>query len=298
MSVRRIVAVLALAAAAYGQALLDDTAIGKLVKAGISEPIIVEMINQQSGNFRLSSDDMLALKKAGASDKILSAMLARKGAPPTTVNHATTPFELTLRDATPVRLGLSRDINFTNVKAADKVEFEILDDLRIDGMLVIGHGARAVANVTVAEPKSRFGKGGKFGMKLESVPLMNGDHTAIRMTPEGASGGSAGAAPSLLFTIAKDDTFPDGATFTVYVDGESHLNAARFLVDMAFTSNPPGALVTMYGAPVGRTPFTTKLAPGTYKAIFSQAGFVDLTENIIVGPGHSNAVNAMFESRP
>jgi hypothetical protein len=84
----------------------------------------------------------------------------------------------------------------------------------------------------------------------------------------------------------------------MYIDGETKLDPARFLVDIAFTSNPPGALVSMYGTPVGRTPFTTRLASGSYKAVFSADGFRDLTESISVGPGYSNTVHAAFESKP
>jgi len=81
MPAPRIAAWLALASSlAYGQALLDDATIGKLVKAGVAERTIVAMINQQPGNYTLSSEDTLALKKAGVSDNILAAMVARNGA--------------------------------------------------------------------------------------------------------------------------------------------------------------------------------------------------------------------------
>jgi PEGA domain-containing protein len=298
---------LTLALCAYGQTALDDAAITKLVKAGISEPILVEMINQQPQNFRLSSDDVIALQKAGASDSILSAMLARKkAANQAAVTRATTPFALTLRDATPVRLSLTRELTFTNVKPGDKVDFEVMEDYRIDGMLVIGRGAIATAVMTMAEPKTRMGKGGKLGVSLSSIPLMNGDKVAIRPAREGRSGASSANPqgptavirpdePALLFTYSREETFPSGTKFTAYVDGETQLSAARFLVDMAFTSNPPGAMVSMYGAPLGRTPFTTKLAPGSYKATFSVAGYADITQSLSVGPGYSNVANAPFE---
>jgi hypothetical protein len=130
----------------------------------------------------------------------------------------------------------------------------------------------------------------------------------------------------------KDVTFPKGTEITAYVDGEINLERDRFvaggaplpagasetsrvrstaatsnpsppvpagtpggLIDIAFTSNPPGALVSMYGSSLGRTPFTTRLAPGTNKAMFSADGYHDLTQSISVGPGNSTIVNATFE---
>lgn len=314
MPARRIaVSLLLTSLAAYGQALLDDATIGKLVKAGVGEQTIVEMINRQPGKYALSSDDMIALKKAGASDRILAAMIVRNGggesAAPADANQGTVPTALALHDATPIRLRLARNLTFTNVKPGEMADFEILDDLRIDGLLVMAHGVRATAAIIEAEPKTRMGRGGKLGVTLASLPLLNGDKVAIRAAPQGpamehpeATGGATPelamvrpAAPSLLFKYGKEEVFPEGTGITVYTDGEVRLDPARFLVDIAFTSNPPGALVTMYGAPVGRTPFTTRLAPGTYKAIFSASGYYDLTQTVSVGPGRSNTVHAAFE---
>jgi hypothetical protein len=49
---------------------------------------------------------------------------------------------------------------------------------------------------------------------------------------------------------------------------------------------------------VGRTPFTTRLAPGTYKAVFSAEGYHQLTKSVAVGPGYSNTAHAAFELKP
>jgi hypothetical protein len=71
---------LAICALAICQASLDNATILKLVKAGIGEDTIVGMVNQQQGRYALSADDIIALKNAGVSDKILSAMIVRNGA--------------------------------------------------------------------------------------------------------------------------------------------------------------------------------------------------------------------------
>jgi len=314
MHSRRIAASLILMSfAAYGQASLDDATIGKLVKSGIGEQTIVAMINEQPGKYELSADDMIALKKAGVSDKILAAMIVRAGTKSASANPSSSPTTLAVHDATPIRLRLTRDIGFSNVKPGDFVDFEILDDLRIDGLLVIAHGTKAASTVTQAEPKTRMGRGGKLGVSLNSIPLLNGDKLAIRITKDVHPGEPvaptaamtvraaslvAPASPYLLFAFGKDEVFPEGTGLLVYTDGESQINPAKFLQDIAFTSNPPGAMVNMYGTPVGRTPFTTRLAPGIYQAVFSADGYTDLTRNVTVGPGHSNTVDAAFELKP
>lgn len=303
MPIRRIAALAVLSFAAYGQALLDNTTIGKLVKAGIAEQTIVAMIDQQPGKYALSPDDIAALKKAGVSDRIMAAMAARNG------DQATIPAVLALPDAAPIRMRLTRDLTFTNVKPGDTVDFEIMDDLRIDGVLVIARGARATATITQAEAKTRANRGGELGVSLEFVPLLNGDKVAVRAAKEGRASGPADApqvaagamvrpsAPSTLFTYGKDEAFPEGTEIAIYSDGETRLNPARFLVDVAFTSNPQGALVNMYGTFIGRTPFTTRLAAGAYTAVFSVDGYANQSRSISVGPGHASAVHAVLESK-
>jgi hypothetical protein len=317
MPARRFAASLILVSfATYGQAQLDDATILKLVKAGIGEEPIVAMVNGQPGRYALSSDDVIALKKAGVSDKILAAMIARSGAA-----DSSAPVPLALRDGTPIRLSLARDLTFTNIKPGEMADFEILDDLRIGGLLVMTHGVRATATIVQAEPKTRAVRGGKLGVSLAALPLLNGDKVAIRAAqvvpgaahvdatggaadlPSRNSGGTGAnivrpATPSWLFEYGNGEAFPEGTGITVYIDGDIQLDPARFLVDLSFTSNPPGALVAMYGAPIGRTPFTTRLAPGTYKAVFSADGYRDLRETVSVGPGYSNTVHVAFQAKP
>ncbi len=66
-----------LAALLSAQSALNNDAIIKLVKAGLGDDLIVGMINQQPGAYQTGADEMIALKKAGASDKIISAIVLK-----------------------------------------------------------------------------------------------------------------------------------------------------------------------------------------------------------------------------
>jgi len=63
------------------QALNNDSVI-KLVKAGLSEDLIVSTINVQPGAYDTSTDGLIALKAAGASDRVVTAIVAKAALPP------------------------------------------------------------------------------------------------------------------------------------------------------------------------------------------------------------------------
>ncbi|MCS7023442.1 MAG: hypothetical protein NZV14_01475 [Bryobacteraceae bacterium] len=60
-----------------GQETLNNESIIKLVKSGLGEDLILNVIRQQPGNYKMGADDLVALKSAGVSERIISAMLAR-----------------------------------------------------------------------------------------------------------------------------------------------------------------------------------------------------------------------------
>jgi len=66
-----------LAAIAYAQTALTNDAIIKMVKAGLGEDIVLSTVKAQPGNFATGVDDMIALKSAGISDKIIGAMVEK-----------------------------------------------------------------------------------------------------------------------------------------------------------------------------------------------------------------------------
>jgi hypothetical protein len=72
--------------------------------------------------------------------------------------------------------------------------------------------------------------------------------------------------------------------------------SADGVIDITFISTPSNALVSIGGMGIGRTPFTTKLQPGVYKAAFSIAGYSNSVESVAVGPGNPTTVNATLHA--
>jgi hypothetical protein len=63
------------------QQALNNDAIIKLVKAGLSDELIVTTINATPGTYDTSADGLIALKTAGVSDKVVSAIVQKKAEP-------------------------------------------------------------------------------------------------------------------------------------------------------------------------------------------------------------------------
>jgi hypothetical protein len=68
-----------------GQSTLSNDSVMKMMKAGLGEDIIVNTINSQPGKYSTAPDDLIALKSAGMSDKIIGAMLAKMSTTTTSV---------------------------------------------------------------------------------------------------------------------------------------------------------------------------------------------------------------------
>jgi hypothetical protein len=81
---RSLLALVFLAACALltAQQALNNDAIVKLVKAGLSDDLILSTIGAQAGTYDTSTDALIALKGAGVSDKVVAAIVAKAAAAP------------------------------------------------------------------------------------------------------------------------------------------------------------------------------------------------------------------------
>ncbi len=81
------------------QQVMNNDSVIKLVKAGLSDDLIVTTINASPAAYDTSTDAIIALKTAGASDKVIAAIIARAAAPVAPSAAAPAPAAA----ATPVR---------------------------------------------------------------------------------------------------------------------------------------------------------------------------------------------------
>ena len=85
-----------------------------------------------------------------------------------------------LEDATPVKLRLNRTISSSDAKVGDTLDFEVLQDISVNGTLVVPKGGLAYATVTEAQAKRRMGRAGKLDINIDYVKLVTGEKAALR----------------------------------------------------------------------------------------------------------------------
>lgn len=73
---------LGICASLVAQQALNNDAVLRLVKAGLSDDVIVTTINASPGAYDISANALIALKSAGVSDKVIAAIVIKSSAPP------------------------------------------------------------------------------------------------------------------------------------------------------------------------------------------------------------------------
>lgn len=157
---------------------------------------------------------------------------------------ATTPgVGFLLEDGTPVHLVLSENLSSADAVTGQTVEFEVVDDVIVNGFIVIPHGATAWATVTDAEHKKRMGRAGKLDLNVDKVRLADGEKAMLRAVKDAKGGGHTGAmvgamvatslviwpaAPLFLLMHGKDVTIPKGTNINAFVQGDLTLDESKF----------------------------------------------------------------------
>jgi hypothetical protein len=224
----------------------------------------------------------------------------------------------TLLDGTPVKLRITQTISSADAKVGQEIPFEVVEDVKVDGVVVLPKGSTAIGTVTEAQPKRRMGRGGKLNVNISYARLVDNEKAALRATKETQGGGHVGAmtgamvataivffpaAPLFLFMHGKDISIPQGTEITAFVEGDMHLDMARFSptplspagapgaaataeASLVVDSTPPGADIEVDGSFVGDTPSSVNVAPGSHEITVKKTGFTDWTRKLNITGGN------------
>lgn len=136
----------------------------------------------------------------------------------------------TLRNDTPVHVKLSKTISSATAHTGDVVEFEVVDDVLVEGVPVLTKGSTASGVISQAEPKKRFGRGGRLVFSIKSVSLADGEKATVRCYQEISGSPNTSSADSVVpLASGKDATVPQDTKFTALVDGDVALKRESFV---------------------------------------------------------------------
>jgi len=244
------------------------------------------------------------------------------------------PLAFGLEDATPVKLRITRNLSSADAKTGDRVDFEVLEDIKVKDTIVISRGGIAWATVTEAQPKRRMARGGKLDVNIDDARLVDGEKVPLRAVKEAKGGGHTGAmtgamvgtaivffpaAPLFLFMHGKDITIPKGTEITAYINGDIPLDPVKFQPQVAASSGsvagatqngnggdpalssvevkstPDGADITVDEKYMGSTPSTLKLSAGDHKITLQKTGFKTWERTLTVGLGATATINPSLD---
>jgi hypothetical protein len=231
-----------------------------------------------------------------------------------------------LEEGTPVKLRINRTVSSADAHTGDTVDFEVLEDISVNGTPVISKGGLAFATVTEAQATRRMARGGKLDINIDYVKLLSSEKAPLRAVKDVKGGGHTGAmvggmvatgilffpaAPFFLFMHGKDITIPKGTEVTAYVNGDMKLDIAKFQSATAASgptpsavsvtsklqleSDPPGADIEVDGNFVGNTPSDVQVTEGEHTVSLKKTGFKDWERKLKVSSGSSVHLNAELE---
>ena len=259
------------------------------------------------------------------------AMLAQGQTPSAPAGAPKVP--LTLESATPVKLRLVKTLYSATAHASDTVDFEVLEDVKVNGVVAILKGAPAWGTVVRAK-KGRFGKAGKLTVDIDYVQLADGQKCALRAGRAGASLLAWRQPRHFLFWRAKETAIPEGTEVTAFTMASIGLDAAKFGVrqtprqpaapnstlqapapatpapissstssaaataKVTVMSTPNACDIMVDGKYMGDTPSTLKLPAGNHTITIQKLGYQTWLRTIKITAGSEITVNATLPTGP
>lgn len=164
---------------------------------------------------------------------------------------------ITVPDGTPIKLRILQSISSKESKVDDKITFEVIDDVKVNDLVVLKQGATAAGFITEAEPRKRMGRKGKLAFSFDYVTAPDGQKVKIRanVNKEGDSDVNTvvittavaavllwPAAPFFLLRRGKDIGVVKGTEFNTFLDGNAKIRVSpEASVASGTTSQTPTA---------------------------------------------------------
>lgn len=155
---------------------------------------------------------------------------------------ASSPAGAILMDGTPIKLRLVDKLDSRTSKDGDPIAFEIVNDVVVDGVIILRRGDPASAVVVQSVSSKRMGRAGRLSFAVKDVKLRDGSAMQVRafnrVSGDGRKAEMVGymltmpmvAAPFFLLIRGEDTTFPRGTEINAFVNGDRRLDLSAFSV--------------------------------------------------------------------
>lgn len=275
---------LAISALLAAQQVLNNEAIIKLAKVGLSDDVIISTINSTAGSYSTSADGLIALKTAGVSDSVLAAMVVKSTPAGASTTSAAAP-------STATAAANPDDPNFPH---------EV-------GIYIYGESAPAWSKMTMLEPNvyTQGKTGGMFASamtygiaKVKMKAVLRGAHANARISDTN---------PVFYFYFEQQGA---GLSQATSIFGGTSTPNEYTLLKFDVKSETRETIIgkaNAFGASGGTDDkavvnFTyTNLRPGVYKVILAdplqpgEYGFISSGGSIGVGPMGSTTNSRVFD---
>jgi len=126
---------------------------------------------------------------------------AVKAAAPATTPAANTPGvsgKYKLREGEDVNLQFAQDLSSKTAAEGDPVAFTLVDDLKVDGVVVAKSGSKAFGEVSKVEKSGMMGKAGELSIRLN---YLKAGEEKVRLRGTKGKEGASGVTSTIVLTV-------------------------------------------------------------------------------------------------
>jgi hypothetical protein len=132
-----------------------------------------------------------------------------------------------LQEETPLKVKISKELSSDKAQVGDVITFTVVENLKVDGKIVIESNTEVVGEVIEAEKARSLGRPGKLDFTINSIKSVDGQIIKLRSTAKkivgknktgGVIAGAVIIAPLALFIKGKNVTVEKDKEFLVFID--------------------------------------------------------------------------------
>lgn len=171
----------------------------ELLQAKLTPEEMIVKIKAGPANFDTSEAGLRALREAGLSDTVITAMMRAEKSESSSTGPVSAPEgheiekppsekseQIVVPAGTQLDVEAAYTVSSLDVKSGDLISFRVLVPIKIDGRTVIERGALLTARVIVAKRGAHWGHSGRLSWAMQDVLAVDG--TRLPIKPEAQLG--------------------------------------------------------------------------------------------------------------